>query len=421
MRRAGVPADTQPYEEQPAAGVPPPTNVRDEMTIPPVVGRPSTARPRRVHLVLRDGAVLDGRIYLNEGQSLALYLGSRKGGWVNIVEVVWAADGERAPHLVLQVDHLALAASVDGDIPAVVGSGIAAQRWVQLGLENGARLQGCLFLGERQRLSDYLHTVGKFLPVTSTTRLVDQVELGDVAINCAAIKLVRDIAVPVTCEVPPSADADAPYAMFMVDDTPITRESIRTTAASLTLLTPGRLPDRRAGESRAVPSQATPPALQAELVPLTPEQERGVERAARHWLGLLASRRGLAPVVGRLLSAEPETADIWRALCAANDMAEEELAVLIGAECKVGVAVFEDIDAKAVACIPGKIARRLGALPINVAPGVLRVATADPLNGDLEQQLRFVTRHRVEILVAPPTVLAHAIAWWYPDEAATAS
>jgi len=366
-------------------------------------------------MVLRDGAVLDGRIFLSEGQTLALFLGSRKGGWVNIVDVVWAADGETAPHLVLQVDHLALAASTDGDIPAVVGSAIAAQRWVHMGLENGTRLQGCLFLAERQRLSDYLHAVGKFLPVSRTTRLPDQAPLGDVAINCASIKLVRDIAVPALSEGHANDPVDPAYAVFLVDDTPVTRQSIRTDEASLTLLTPGRFPDRRAGEQRLLLSQATPAALEAELVPLTHEQQLGVQRAARHWLGQLAARRGLAPPVGRLLAASPTTADIWRAVCSANDLAEEELAGVIAADCKVPLAAYQAVDARAVAQIPGKIARRLAALPVSVAGGALHVATADPLDPSLEQQLRFVTKMRVEIEVAPPSVIEHALDWWYPD------
>ncbi len=385
------------------------------MTTPFVPVRPPTARPRRVHLVLRDGAALDGRIYLSEGQTLALYLGSRKGGWVNIVDVVWAADGDTAPHLVLQVDHLALAASTDHDIPAVVGSAIAAQRWVQLGLEHGERLQGCLFLAERQRLSDYLHAVGKFLPITHTTRVHDGVELGDVALNCAAIKLVRDIAVPAHSETHPVEQADTPYSMFMINDVPVTRQSIRTDAAAMTLLTPGRIPDRRANEEMNR-SALAPRSLEAELVPLTHEQELGVMRAGRHWMGQLAARRGLAPPVGRLLSASPTVSELWRAVCAANDLGEDELAAIVASDCKLRVAVCEAIDSKSVAQIPGKIARRLGAVPVSMEGGMLHVATADPLDPSLEQQLRFVTKMRVEIEIAPPSVIERAHACWYPAD-----
>ena len=372
-------------------------------------------------MVLRDGAILDGRMFLSDGQSLALYLGSRKGGWVNIVDVRWAADGETSPHLVLQVDHLAFAASTDGDIPTIVGSSVAAQRWVQIGLERGDRLTGCLFLAERQRLSDYLHTVGKFLPVTRAQRVDDDAVLGDVAINCASIKLVRDTAVPAASEAHASDSAEPAYNLFMVDDTPVTRQSIRTSAASLTLLTPGRIPDRRAGEQRVFDVLATPPALQAELVPLTHEQELGVARASRHWIGQMAHRRGLAPAVGRLLTASPSTSAVWRAVCAANDMAEEELAALIAADHALPLAATQAVDAKAVAQIPGRIAHRLGVLPVSLAGGALHVATADPLDASLEQQLRFATRLHVELEVAPPSVIEHALAWWYPDGGAGAA
>lgn len=365
-------------------------------------------------MVLRDGAELDGALFLTEGQTLALYLGSRKGGWVNIVDVAWS-DGERVPHLVLQVEHLALAASIDGDIPAVVGSGIAAQRWVQIGLENQHRLQGCLFLAERQRLSDYLHTVGKFLPIVKTTRLGDGRELGDVALNCAAIKLVRDIAVPAQSE--HEGPVDEPYSTFIINDTPVTRQSVRTDAASLTLLTPGRIPDRRAGES--MPRVSGQALLEADAMPLTPQQQAGLQRAERHWLGQLAAKHHLAPPAARLLSATPSVGDVWRAICAANDMAEEELAVLVGADFKLTVAHFDTIDAKAVACIPGRIARRLSVLPVHVDATTLSVATADPLDPTLEQQLRFATKLRVEVQVAPPTVIDSALDWWYPEGADT--
>ena len=381
------------------------------MSIPTVPARPSSSRPRRVHMVLRDGAELDGKLFLTEGQTLALYLGSRKGGWVNIVDIVWG-HGERVPHMVLQVDHLAFAASVDGDIPAVVGSALAAQRWVQIGLENQVRLQGCLFLAERQRLSDYLHTVGKFLPIVKTKRASDGRELGDVALNCASIKLVRDISVPAQSEL--EQPADEPYSTFIINDTPVTRQSVRTDAASMTLITPGRIPDRRAGESSPRASIAAR-TLEAEVIPLTPQQQAGLQRAERHWLGQLAARRGLAAPDGHRLSANPSVGEIWRAVCGANEMAEEELAVLVGAEFKLPVAAFESIDAKAVACIPGKIARRLSTLPVSVDATSLAVATADPLDPTLEQQLRFVTKLRIDVQVAPPTVIAHALEWWYPE------
>jgi hypothetical protein len=383
-----------------------------------VPSHPSTTRLRPVHLVLRDGVVLDGKISVSPGQSLASFLGSRTGGWVNIVDAECAAAGDFAPHLVLQVDYLALAASVDGDMPAVIGSAEAAQRWVQLTLENDVALRGCLFLPERQRLSDYLHAVGKFLPVSKTTRAHDESVLGEVAINCSSIKVVRDLDVSAAVEARSRELVGPSYRVFVVDDSPVTQQAIRMDDASLLLLTPGPpvgQPDRRAHEARSRFAQGTPVALEAELVPLTHQQELGAQRSARHWLGRMAQRCGLAPPVPRLLPASPRASDLWRAICAANDMAETELAAIIAADCKVPMAAYQAIDARAVAQIPGKIARRLAALPVSVEGGVLHVATADPLDPSLEQQLRFVTKMRVVIEIAPPGVIAEGLEWWYPD------
>jgi hypothetical protein len=379
---------------------------------------PANARPRQVRLVLRDGVVLDGKISLSQGQSLASFLGSRNGGWVNIVDAECAAAGEFTPHLVLQVDHLALASSVDGDIPAEIGSSVVAQRWVQLTLENDVAIRGCLFLAEHHRLSDYLHAVGKFLPVSTATRVHDESVLGEVAINCSSIKVVRDVDVSAAVEAHSRELVGPSYRVFVVDNTPFTQQAIRADEASLTLLTPGppgQMPDRRAHEARPRFSHGTPLALEAELVPLTHQQELGAQRSARHWLGRMAQRRGLAPPVPRLLQASPSVADLWRAICAANDMAESELAAIIAADCRVPMAAYQAIDARAVAQIPGKIARRLAALPVSVEGGVLHVATADPLDPALEQQLRFVTKRRVVIEIAPPGVIAEGLAWWYPD------
>ena len=80
------------------------------------------SRPRRVRVVLRDGEVIDASIYLNEGQALAPYLSSRKGGWVNLVNVIHASRTETQLHTVLQSEHIMFVLSLDGDIP-VFGSG----------------------------------------------------------------------------------------------------------------------------------------------------------------------------------------------------------------------------------------------------------------------------------------------------------
>lgn len=373
-------------------------------------------------MVLRDGSSCHGRVALSDGQSLAAHLGSRKGGWVNLQNVVWTGDGEASPHMVLQVDHLALAASTDHDTRPAPASATTA-RWVQVVIENGVRLQGCVYLDERQRLSDFLHEIGKFLPLVNATRVADQDALGDVAINSAAIKVVRDMTVPAVSEWSAPDVESSDYSIFLVDTLPVTHEAISAHEAVMRLLTPGRMPDRRAGETRPRALERAPrralaalELLEAELVPLTLEQQCGLGRASRHWLGQLAERRGMAPAVGRMLSAWPTTSELWASICAANDMVEEELAVLVGEHCQVPVVVFEEIEARAVAQIPGRIARRLHALPVSCDDEVLRVATADPLDTKLVQQLRFATRLRIEVVAAPPTALEHALEWWYPED-----
>src|ERR1039457_6609441 len=92
------------------------------------------SRPRRARIVLRDGEIVDGGIFLNEGQALAPYLGSRKGGWVNIINAKWEAEDETHSHAVLQADHILMATSIDGDIPVYGSTAGAAMRDVDMTL-----------------------------------------------------------------------------------------------------------------------------------------------------------------------------------------------------------------------------------------------------------------------------------------------
>ena len=150
----------------------------------------TSAKPRRVKLILRDGVVVEGGFFLNEGQPLAPYLASRKGGWVNMVGAKWAGEGETHHHAVLQVDYILIARSTDDAIPVFLPTR-GAQRTVDIGLDDGSRLGGALHLGALQRLSDYLFACGKFLPVLGAQLQPGGEPLGDIALNALCVKVVR--------------------------------------------------------------------------------------------------------------------------------------------------------------------------------------------------------------------------------------
>src|SRR5208282_5368031 len=194
------------------------------------------SRPRRTRIVLRDGAVVEGAIFLNEGQALAPYLGSRKGGWVNIVHATWLAENETHNHAVLQADHILLAISLDGDIPVFGSTAGAAIRDVDITLEDSSHVRGTLHLADKQRLSDYLHSCGKFLPVLGATRAPANESLGDCAVNCLSIRVIRDAKVfePGSMELAPDlAFEGRPSIQMHTIPSPVNKEVIRRESGSI--------------------------------------------------------------------------------------------------------------------------------------------------------------------------------------------
>jgi type IV pilus assembly protein PilB len=67
--------------------------------------------------------------------------------------------------------------------------------------------------------------------------------------------------------------------------------------------------------------------------------------------------------------------------------------------------------------IPGKTARMYGCLPVAMNGGTLQVAMTDPLNPQRADELGFVLKKEVQIVVADPTAIEKAIEKFYPESA----
>ncbi len=150
------------------------------------------SKPRPVRLVLRDGDWVTGAIHLTEGRALAPYLASRKGGWTNLLNVSWASEGMLHHHAVLQADHILWAVSKDPDLRVGTFTSASATREVDFLLEDGTRLYGRIQLAERQRLSDYLASCVRFIPVFAAARPHGGERFGDLVLNAGCVKALRD-------------------------------------------------------------------------------------------------------------------------------------------------------------------------------------------------------------------------------------
>jgi len=379
------------------------------------------SRPRRVHIILRDGDVVDGGLFLTDGQALAPYLGSRKNGWVNIVNAVWQREGEVHRHAVLQTDHVVLALATDRDYPVQPATQVGVPRAVDILLEDGTRMQGSLFLAQRQRLSDFLSTCGSFLPLLDARRVHDDDELGDIAMNAGCVKAVRDAKVfgagGSTTETGEWRSARLTPEASVNQSQPLNREMVRRKTGDVEVITPGRPNDRRVGEvpMHTPPSTSSQRAPQAPTgAPTTADRQRE-EALSKHWLVRLAADANLAGPDIRSLPAAPSLTDIWQAVAAANEVAEGELAVIVASTHQLELADLNVVSPEAIAIVPEKIAKRLGVLPLTLQDGFFTVAVSEPDSFEIEQQLRFLTKHRLRRQVATPADITGAIDWYYQE------
>ena len=164
------------------------------MTSPNITGRPKPAHSRRLHFLMRDSTVIEGRVQIGEDQSLVLFLNSRRGGWVNLTRASRSKGDEYPGHMILQSDHVVIGSAPDRDVH-VTGAQIAGtvERPVEIVLVGGKMLQGSLHAAAQQRLSDVVVASGRFVGITNATLQPDGRALGDIVLHTGAIVFVRDL------------------------------------------------------------------------------------------------------------------------------------------------------------------------------------------------------------------------------------
>ena len=163
----------------------------------PITSRPRAQESKRIHVVLRDSSLLEGSIYIAEDMSLVAFLGSRKGGYMNMVDARRPKLQEAPGHLIVQTDLVVLVSAPDGNVQVVGAAGAGAgEREVEIHLIGGKALKGVMYVAPMQRMSDYLHHCGKFAGLARAVFTNDNAEIGDVAINTSAIAMIREARAP---------------------------------------------------------------------------------------------------------------------------------------------------------------------------------------------------------------------------------
>ena len=165
------------------------------MTVP--ASRARAQESKRLHLVLRDGTLVEGSIFIAEDMSLVSFLGSRKGGFMNMVDARRPKLAEAPGHLIVQSDLVVLVSAPDANMLVVGPAGAGAGECeVEIALIGGKSLRGTMYLAPMQRMSDYLAQCGKFAGIVRAQFIADGLDVGDVAVNTTAIAMIRETKLP---------------------------------------------------------------------------------------------------------------------------------------------------------------------------------------------------------------------------------
>lgn len=150
---------------------------------------------KRLHLVMRDGTLIEAHAVVAEDMPLVTFLSTRKGGWLNAPDGRRPKLAEEPTHLVIQADLVLLASAPDANMHIATFGGVGStERLVELRLHGGNGVRGTIYLAAQQRLSDYLSQAGKFIGVAGATILPDGRPAGDIAVNVSAIGAATELA-----------------------------------------------------------------------------------------------------------------------------------------------------------------------------------------------------------------------------------
>ena len=164
------------------------------MTSPNITARLKSAQPRRLHLVMRDGTMIEGQIQIGEEQTLVSYLNSRRGGWMNLTRARRPKLDEPAGYMIVQSDHVILASAPDGNVQIAGGAtATIEERQVEVVLVGGKTLRGSVSAATQQRMSDFVSASGRFMGLAHAILLPDERALGDIALHGGAIEIFRDL------------------------------------------------------------------------------------------------------------------------------------------------------------------------------------------------------------------------------------
>ena len=149
---------------------------------------------RLVRFAVRGNRVVEGNIHVTEGQSLSVFLTTRRV-LASLTEARWVGPGVQVmSHLAIRTEKILWAASLDEALPVTTNLRTPPKpRWVELTLDDNILMHAALYITEEQRLTDYFDAAPVFLPVAQSMIAGSDKVLGPLALHSGAIMGIREI------------------------------------------------------------------------------------------------------------------------------------------------------------------------------------------------------------------------------------
>lgn len=149
---------------------------------------------RLVRFVMYGGRIVEGNIHVTEGQSLAVFLTTRRY-LTSLTEARWIGPGMQVlPHLAIRTDKIMYATSLDDGLPiSTIARPTATPRWAEFTVEDGTIMHVGLHIAEEQRMTDYFDSAPLFLPVVQATIIGQERLLGPISVNTSRLIAVREV------------------------------------------------------------------------------------------------------------------------------------------------------------------------------------------------------------------------------------
>lgn len=141
-----------------------------------------------------------------------------------------------------------------------------------------------------------------------------------------------------------------------------------------------------------------------------------MEPVIQHWLVPVARAASLDGASDLDVPSGTDASAAWDVVALGTGLTDEQLAGTVARHYRLGVADLRRVDPHAHRLLPGRVARKLGVLPLQYSDRQLWVATSDPVSLEAEKQITQVSSRSVQFEVAPPRALERAIDATYGEE-----